>query len=47
MDQTMIRLPEQVPIGTKVTLIGGQGTEYISVNEIAQKLETINYEIVA
>lgn len=46
MDQTMIKLREPLPIGTVVTLIGGQGQEYISVNEIAQKLDTINYEIV-
>jgi alanine racemase len=45
MDQCMIRLPEQVPLGTTVTLIGGQGEELISINEIADKLETINYEV--
>lgn len=45
MDQCMIRLPYYVPPGTKCTLIGRQKEEFISVNEIAQKLETINYEI--
>jgi alanine racemase len=28
-----------------VTLIGGQGKELVSVNEIAKKLDTINYEV--
>jgi alanine racemase len=45
MDQCMIRLPENVPVGTTVTLIGGQEDQFISVNEIAKKLDTINYEI--
>ncbi|MEH7437999.1 alanine racemase [Neobacillus drentensis] len=45
MDQCMIRLPKYVPVGTTVTLIGKQENQFISVNEIAQKLETINYEV--
>jgi alanine racemase len=45
MDQTMIRLDAFYPVGTPVTLIGGQGKEFISVNEIAKKLDTINYEV--
>lgn len=45
MDQCMIRMPEELPIGTKVTLIGEQQGEVISVNEIAERAETINYEI--
>ncbi|WP_335872371.1 alanine racemase [Bacillus sp. 2205SS5-2] len=45
MDQCMIKLPREVPLGTKVTLIGEQGTEYISIDEVAQQLDTINYEI--
>ncbi|NRD77613.1 alanine racemase [Bacillus sp. BRMEA1] len=45
MDQCMIRLPYYVPIGTQVTLIGRQGDEFISINEIAAKLDTINYEV--
>jgi len=45
MDQCMIRLPKELPIGTVVTLIGEQEKEFISVNEIAGKLETINYEV--
>lgn len=45
MDQCMIRLPHQVSVGTVVTLIGEDNGSFISVNEIARKLETINYEI--
>ncbi|WP_042357643.1 alanine racemase [Bacillus rubiinfantis] len=45
MDQCMVRLPEYVPIGTEVTLIGKQKGRNISINEIAAKLETINYEV--
>lgn len=45
MDQCMVRLPEKYPIGTKVTLIGEQAGHSITMDEIAQQLETINYEI--
>ncbi|WP_257391512.1 alanine racemase [Cytobacillus gottheilii] len=45
MDQCMVRLPYGMKVGTTVTLIGKQGNEVISVNEIAAKLETINYEV--
>jgi alanine racemase len=45
MDQCMIRLPYYVPVGTTVTLIGAQKGQFLSVNEIAAKLETINYEV--
>ncbi|KAB7663459.1 alanine racemase [Bacillus sp. B1-b2] len=45
MDQCMVRLPYEMKTGTKVTLIGSQKHQSISVNEVATKLETINYEI--
>ncbi|MCM3603239.1 alanine racemase [Robertmurraya korlensis] len=45
MDQCMIRLPKELPVGTLVTLIGEQEADFISMNEIATKLETINYEV--
>ncbi|MBM6617700.1 alanine racemase [Bacillus suaedaesalsae] len=45
MDQLMIRLPQKFEVGTKVTLIGKQDDEYISVDEVASALGTINYEI--
>jgi len=48
MDQSMIDVTElsQVEIGDEVVLWGKQGEELISVEEIAQKIGTINYEIV-
>ena len=45
MDQCMIRLSKPLPIGTEVTLIGESQGLSISVDEIATKLDTINYEI--
>ncbi len=45
MDQCMVRLPFYLPVGTTVTLIGRQEGQFISVNEIAGKLDTINYEV--
>lgn len=45
MDQTTVKLPEAITVGTTVTLIGLDGSEFVSVNEIAEKLETINYEV--
>ncbi|MFJ7756431.1 alanine racemase [Peribacillus muralis] len=45
MDQCMIKLPRSFPVGTEVTLIGDDGVESITVDEIAAKLETINYEV--
>lgn len=45
MDQCMVKLPYQLPVGTKVTLIGKQNEEKIPVDEVAIRLDTINYEI--
>ena len=45
MDQMMIRLPAEVPVGTKVTLIGKQEHEEISIEEVSERLSTITYEI--
>ncbi|WP_026824474.1 alanine racemase [Exiguobacterium marinum] len=42
MDRFMIRLPKEFPVGTDVTLIGGN----VAIDELASYLETINYEIV-
>lgn len=47
MDMMMIHVPYEVPLGTKVTLIGRQSDQYISANEVAEYSETINYEIIA
>lgn len=45
MDQLMIKLPEEKAIGTRVTLIGSQDKEQITVDEVASRLNTINYEV--
>ncbi|OCA80953.1 alanine racemase [Pseudobacillus wudalianchiensis] len=45
MDQCMIRLPEEMSVGTQVTLIGKQGEEEITMDDIARKMDTINYEV--
>lgn len=45
MDQMMVRLPHQLPVGTAVTLIGQQGEREITVTQIADYVGTINYEI--
>ncbi len=45
MDQFMVRLDNAYPVGTKVTLIGKQEENEITMDEIADKLDTINYEV--
>ncbi|MGM8366595.1 alanine racemase [Virgibacillus sp. W0181] len=45
MDQTMIRLDKPYKIGTMVTLIGKQGDAEIKMEEISDRLNTINYEV--
>ena len=45
MDQCMVKLSRDFPVGTEVTLIGKNGTECITVDDIAEKLNTINYEV--
>lgn len=45
MDQCMIALPAAYNIGEKVTLIGIQNNEEITIDEWAEKVETINYEV--
>lgn len=45
MDQCMIRLPEEVSLGEKVTLIGKNSGEEITLQEVADHLETIHYEV--
>ncbi|WP_230200316.1 alanine racemase [Bacillus niameyensis] len=45
MDQTMIRLPRHIPVGTTIILIGCQQGQSVSVDDIANKLGTINYEV--
>lgn len=47
MDLCMADLgPHSVPAGTPVVFIGGDGRDEITVDEIASRLGTINYEVV-
>ena len=46
MDQITVRLPEELPLGTKVTLIGREGEKEITSTEVADYRGTINYEVV-
>ena len=47
MDQLMVNCADlQVKIGDQAVLLGSQGTEAITANEISARLETIGYEIV-
>lgn len=45
MDQCMVKLTREMPVGEKVTLIGRQGTEEVTIEEWAERLDTIPYEI--
>lgn len=45
MDQLMCRLPQKMAVGTGVTLIGKNGQNEITADDLAGKLKTINYEI--
>lgn len=53
MDQTIVDISEVVkkqgPIqqGEEVVLIGRQGTQYLSVDEVGRRLNTINYDVVS
>jgi alanine racemase len=49
MDQSMVdvtALQGSVQVGDEAVIIGRQGTEEITADELAEKLGTINYEIV-
>ncbi|WP_392455815.1 alanine racemase [Chryseomicrobium aureum] len=45
MDQTMIKLPKEFKVGTKVVLLGSNGVHTIPAEEWAEYLRTIPYEI--
>lgn len=45
MDQCMIKLTKPLPLDTEVTLIGESGDLSICIDDIATKLDTINYEV--
>ncbi|ANK62324.1 alanine racemase [Loigolactobacillus backii] len=45
MDQLMVRLPKELAVGTKVTLVGQNGLHAITLQDVATYAETIHYEI--
>ena len=45
MDQSMILLPKAYTVGERVTLIGQQEENQITIDDWAKKLDTINYEV--
>ncbi|WP_252504526.1 alanine racemase [Sporosarcina sp. Marseille-Q4943] len=45
MDQCMVKMPRELRVGEKVTLIGRQGDEEITMEEWADRIGTIPYEI--
>lgn len=45
MDQLMVRLPQRYERGTRVTLVGRDGDECISLQDVADFCQTIHYEI--
>ncbi len=52
MDQCMFEVPENLPGGMRpveqgdiVTLVGRDGNEFVSIEELAEKMGTINYEV--
>jgi alanine racemase len=48
MDQCLVdvtRVPDRVAIGDDAVLVGTQGDEEISAEELAVRLETIAYEV--
>ena len=45
MDQCMVKLPKEMSVGEKVVLIGKQGEEEITMEEWAERMKTIPYEI--
>ncbi|KRK99168.1 alanine racemase [Secundilactobacillus odoratitofui DSM 19909 = JCM 15043] len=45
MDQLMIRLPHEYPVGTPVTLVGEDHGLTISLQDVADYCQTIHYEI--
>ncbi|TSB45846.1 alanine racemase [Alkalicoccobacillus porphyridii] len=45
MDQCMVKLAGPKPEGSVVTLIGFDGDESVTMEDVAQRLQTINYEI--
>ena len=45
MDQLMVAADDEVSVGDEVVLIGAQGSERVTVDEVAGRLGTIAYEV--
>ncbi|PIE99660.1 MAG: alanine racemase, partial [Propionibacterium sp.] len=45
MDQIMVEVDDSVAVGDQAVLIGAQGAQFISTDEIAELTNTINYEV--
>ena len=45
MDQLMVAADDEVSIGDEAVLIGAQGSERVTVDEVAERLGTIAYEV--
>jgi len=45
MDQCMVRMPREYPLGTQVVLIGKSEKDEITLQELADRQNTIHYEI--
>ncbi|AHI55384.1 alanine racemase [Listeria ivanovii] len=45
MDQTIIKLPHEFQTGSKVTIIGTDQENTVTVDDAAEYLDTINYEV--
>ena len=45
MDQLMVAVDAEVAVGDEVVLIGAQGSEKVTVDEVAERLGTIAYEV--
>lgn len=45
MDQCVIKLPYEIPVGTTVTLLGKNGDDIITLGEIESKLDTLDTEV--
>ncbi|KAF2076153.1 hypothetical protein CYY_002560 [Polysphondylium violaceum] len=45
MDQCMIRMPREYPVGTQVVLVGKSEKDEITLQELSDKLNTIHYEL--
>lgn len=45
MDQLMVAADDEVAVGDEVVLIGAQGPEQVTVDEVAERLGTIAYEV--